>query len=169
MTIRKGRPADIDRIMRCYDIARRFMRSNGNPHQWVNGYPSRELVILDITEGRNYVGVDDTGRIVMTFAFILGDDPTYAVIVDGSWPDSLPYGTIHRLASDGSHRHILERCVDFCAKKADRLRLDTHADNLPMQRAAERLGFRRCGTIFCDDGSPRIAYHRYKPIDTLSE
>lgn len=38
------------------------------------------------------------------------------------------------------------------------VRLDTHADNVPMQRAAEVLGFQRCGTIWVEDGSPRIAY-----------
>ena len=38
------------------------------------------------------------------------------------------------------------------------MRGDTHEDNLPMQRVLEKNGFQRCGTIFVEDGSPRIAY-----------
>ncbi|MDE5881201.1 MAG: GNAT family N-acetyltransferase, partial [Muribaculaceae bacterium] len=90
--IRKGEYGDIDAIMSCYDQARHYMRVNGNHQQWVNGYPSRELVISDIDNGVGYVGVDDAGEVVMAFAFIIGDDPTYAVIEDGVWLNDLPYG-----------------------------------------------------------------------------
>ncbi|MDE6269459.1 MAG: GNAT family N-acetyltransferase [Muribaculaceae bacterium] len=158
--IRKSIPADIDGIMACYATARQYMRATGNPHQWVNGYPSRELVADDIARGVGYVGVDDGGHIAMAFAFILGDDPTYAHIEDGQWPDNRPYGTIHRLGSSGKHRGMLRQCVDFCMASTDSLRLDTHADNATMQHAAESLGFRRCGIIYCQDGTPRIAYQK---------
>lgn len=144
--------------MACYDAAKQIMRASGNLKQWVNGYPSRRLVAEDIDRGVSYVGVDDGGEIVMAFAFIIGEDPTYSVIEDGRWLNSLPYGTIHRLGSNGTHHGILKACVDFCRKSIGNLRLDTHADNLIMQRAAAKLGFRRCGIIYCDDGTPRIAY-----------
>lgn len=159
--IRKGTPADIDAIMECYDTARQFMRSSGNHTQWVNGYPSRERVEEDIVKGNSYVGVDDAGELVMAFAFIIGDDPTYTVIEDGEWLNDLPYGTIHRLGSNGRHRGVLRECVNFCMKATDNLRLDTHADNEIMRHGAESLGFSRCGIIYCDDGTPRIAYHKY--------
>ncbi len=158
--IRKGTVADIDAIMACYDAAKRYMRQNGNHNQWINGYPSRELVTDDIASGISYVGVDDHGDVAMAFVFIIGEDPTYAVIEDGQWPDSLPYGTIHRLGSNGRHHGILRICVDFCMGAIDNIRLDTHADNITMQRAAEKLDFRRCGIIRCADGSPRIAYQK---------
>lgn len=158
--IRKGAAADIDGIMACYDIARSYMRASGNNSQWINGYPSRELVAEDIADGISYVGVDEDGEIAMAFAFIIGDDPTYTVIEDGRWLNSLPYGTIHRFGSNGKHRGILRRCVDFCMSEIDNIRLDTHADNVTMQRAAESIGFKRCGIIYCIDGSPRIAYQK---------
>lgn len=158
--IRKSREADIDAIMECYDIARQYMRASGNLNQWINGYPSRELVAQDIARGIGYVGQDESGEIVMAFAFILGDDPTYEVIEDGQWLNNLPYGTIHRLGSNGRYRGILRLCVDFCMTQTDNLRLDTHADNATMQGAARSLGFERCGIIYCEDGSPRIAYQR---------
>lgn len=97
--IRKGTLGDIEAIMACYDDARHFMRASGNHSQWVNGYPSRATVENDIANGVNYVGEDEAGTLVMVFAFILGEDPTYAIIEDGEWLNTLPYGTIHRLAS----------------------------------------------------------------------
>lgn len=158
--IRPATVDDIGEIMRCYEAAKRFMRLNGNHSQWVNGYPARSHVVRDIETGSSHVGLDDQGRIVMAFAFIVGNDPTYAVIENGEWLDDRPYAAIHRLGSDGSCHGVFRACVEFCAERIDNLRLDTHADNTVMQRAAEALGFVRCGIIYCDDGSPRIAYQR---------
>lgn len=160
--IRKGTRGDVEAIMDCYDKARQFMRSCGNMKQWINGYPSRELIEKDITDGVNYVGEDSHGALVMTFAFIIGEDPTYSVIEGGRWLSNKPYGTIHRLGSTGKYSGILRHCVEFCLTIIDNIRLDTHADNLPMQRAATQLLFTPCGTIYCADGSPRIAYQYTK-------
>lgn len=162
MIIRKATESDIDSIMECYAIARRIMRDSGNKSQWINGYPSREIVAEDIAHGNGYVGEDENGEIVMVFAFILGDDPTYSVIEDGEWMNRLPYGTIHRLGSNSRKRGILKECVDFCFSLINNVRLDTHVDNLIMRHAAEKLGFKRCGIIYCRDGSPRIAYQKYR-------
>lgn len=156
--IRKSRCEDIDRIMTVYDAARAFMRAGGNMTQWSNGYPSRETILADIDAGNHYTGTDPEGEIAMVFAFIVGDDPTYAIIEDGTWPDDSPYGTIHRLASSGRHAGMLAVCTAFAMKQAGTVRLDTHTDNHAMRMAAERLGFVRCGTIYCQDGTPRIAY-----------
>ena len=102
---------------------------------------------------------DDTG-IYAVFAFIIGDDPTYAHI-DGSWRDTTtPYGTIHRIGSDGTHRGVLHECVDWCAERIPHLRIDTHADNQVMQRCILREGFSHCGVIHVADGSPREAFER---------
>lgn len=161
MRIRKATASDIDDMMQCYHTARQLMRASGNHRQWTDGYPSRELVAEDIAGGRSYVGVDDDGETVMAFALIIGEDPTYAVIEEGQWINDLPYGTIHRLGSNGKHHGIFKLCVDFCMRITRNLRLDTHADNVIMRHAAERLGFERCGIIYCTDGTPRIAYQRY--------
>lgn len=158
--IRKSTPHDVDAIMSCYDIARNYMRAEGNYIQWTNGYPSRQLVMNDITREVSYVGTDEGNNVVMAFAFIIGDDPTYSVIEDGEWLNEEPYGTIHRLGSNGKHKGILKQCVDFCSSKIGNIRLDTHADNVTMQRAAEKLDFTRCGIIYTDDGTPRIAYQK---------
>lgn len=157
IAIRKSRPKDIDIIMPVYDSARQFMRSKGNMTQWTNGYPSRGAILADIAAGNHYIGIDSKGMPAMVFALILGPDPTYDIIEDGAWPHNGPYGTIHRLASTGRHRGILAACTAFALKLADTIRLDTHADNSAMLSAARRLGYVRCGVIYCQDGTPRIA------------
>lgn len=162
--IRRAVEADLDAIMPIYDSAKAFMRQTGNMTQWADGYPSRQHILSDIHSGVCYVGVDSEGRIAMVFALITGDDPTYAFIEDGSWLNDRPYGTIHRIASAGLYRGMLKRCVDYCFKQIDNLRIDTHADNQPMKDALARLGFARCGTIYIADGSPRTAYQKYQGI-----
>lgn len=46
----------------------------------------------------------------------------------------------------------------FCHNKIDCLRIDTHADNKPMQNAIDSYGFRYCGIYHVADGTPRNAY-----------
>lgn len=162
IAIRKADSGDIDAVMACFEAARKYMRSYGNLYQWTGGYPSRELIEDDIRKGICFVGENAAGEIVMAFAFIIGDDPTYAVIEDGSWLDDLLYGTIHRLASNGKSRGVLSACVDFCLKYIGNLRVDTHINNTPMLRGLARLGFERCGRIYCIDGTPREAFQLKK-------
>lgn len=140
------------------------MRSAGNLTQWVNGYPSEQVILSDIEAGNSYVGINDSGEIEVTFAFILGDDPTYKEISGGTWLNDKPYGTIHRMASAGLRSGMLDRVTRFCLSMTDNIRLDTHLDNKPMLRAASRLGYRRCGVIICQDGTPREAFHLNKEI-----
>ena len=100
-------------------------------------------------------------KILAAFVLAPGDDPTYAVI-DGAWKDDRPYGTLHRIASSGEKRGMVDVIVDWAFQKTGNLRGDTHEKNLPMQKAFERNGFERCGIIYVEDGTPRIAYHKTK-------
>lgn len=157
MIIRKGLKKDIDKILSVYDSSRAFMRATGNSSQWINGYPGEEDVAGDIEEGVCFVGEED-GEILMAFAFIIGDDPTYKIIENGNWLNVRRYGTIHRLGSNGKKPGMLAACVSYCLEKISDIRVDTHEDNIPMRNGLEKLGFIKCGTIYCRDGSPRIAY-----------
>jgi RimJ/RimL family protein N-acetyltransferase len=40
------------------------------------------------------------------------------------------------------------------------IRIDTHRDNAIMQHLLEKNGFVKCGIIYVEDGSPRIAYQK---------
>lgn len=157
--IRTATDGDLPQILHIYGRARRFMAENGNPDQWGNTFPPTDLLQYDIKKKRLFV-LDD-GGVHAVFAFILGDDPAYAAITDGAWLSDAPYGTIHRLASDGTVRGVLDAVVAFCAARQPHLRIDTHADNHIMQHLIEKNGFTRCGIVrTVEDNTPRIAYEK---------
>ena len=85
------------------------------------------------------------------------EDPNYRRI-DGAWLNDLPYQTLHRVASSGERKGMVDFIAQWALTRCDNLRGYTHADNLPMQRAFERNGFRRCGIVWMQDGTERIAY-----------
>lgn len=155
--IRNATPADLPAILEVYHRARSFMAANGNPTQWGDTYPTPELLEEDIHLAHLFVDTAQ-GRVCGVFMFAVGDDPTYAHIEDGAWLDNSPYGVIHRVASDGTEPGVLSRCMAFCRSKCSHLRIDTHADNHVMQKLLSAADFTRCGTIYVEDGSPRIAY-----------
>lgn len=154
--IRMAGMADFRRIEEIYANARRFMAQTGNPNQWGKTNPPREQLLRDIANGELMVVENDTG-IHGVFFFRIGPDPTYAVIRLGHWHRDAPYGTIHRIAGDGSHG-ILASAVAYGATRIDYLRIDTHRDNRVMQNALAKQGFVPCGIITIADGSERIAY-----------
>jgi len=104
---------------------------------------------------------EESGHIYAAFVMALGEDPTYRVI-DGAWKNDEPYATLHRIASTGERSGMMDEIVRWAFARTGNLRGDTHELNLPMQKAFERNGFERCGTIWVEDGSPRIAYHKTK-------
>ena len=157
MQIRKTLETDIDAVMAIFDTARAFMRAHGNLEQWPVGTPSRAAVEADVAAGGSYVCEED-GRVVATFAFLPGPDPTYARIEGEGWHGDGDYAVLHRVASDGSTRGVTAAMFAFAKERAPMLRIDTHADNRPMQGAILKGGFRRCGTIHIANGDPRVAF-----------
>ena len=156
MNIRKAEQKDLEKILEIYAYARDFMKRTGNPTQWGDEYPKEEMLRDDIEKGNLYVCEENDG-IKGVFAFIAGIEPTYSYIEKGSWKNDEPYGTVHRIASCGEAK-IFGLCIDFCKSKIENVRIDTHFDNKIMQRLIERNGFEKCGVIYVEDGSPRIAY-----------
>lgn len=156
--IRKAVMDDLPAVEAVYAYARAFMARNGNPTQWGNTNPTTLMLTQDIAKGELYV-VLNGGAICGAFAFILGEDPTYGYI-EGRWHDTRPYGTIHRIAGNGTYKGLLKCCVEYCEKRVDYLRIDTHRDNHIMQHLITKLGFSYCGIIYIANGSPRLAYDR---------
>ncbi len=161
MKIRKSTTEDVLRILEIYAAAREFMKRTGNPNQWKDSRPDPKLAYIDAEKGQGYVMEDDNG-IFATFALVLGKDPTYEHIEDGEWPDEDPYGTIHRIASDGTHRGVFEKALEFCDTQINIIRIDTHRENKVMLDLLSKNGFKRCGIIYVDDGTPREAFYRRK-------
>lgn len=155
--IRQAHNSDLERILEIYAFARTFMEKTGNPTQWGRIYPPREMLEEDIRLGNLYVA--EAEGIHGVFAYFTEPDPTYAYIEDGSWLDDSPYGTIHRVAGDGSGG-VFSAVLAFAVGQNPHVRIDTHADNRVMQHVLTKHGFKRTGIIFLEDGDPRIAFER---------
>ena len=155
-SVRKAVKEDLPVIEKIYAYARGFMVSTGNPNQWGSTHPPVDQLREDIHQERLYVVWDGEG-IHGVFYFWIGDDPTYDIIYDGTWHRTDPYGTIHRIAGDGSGG-VLAAAVRFGKERINHIRIDTHEDNKIMQRAIAKQGFQRSGIIHLENGSPRIAY-----------
>ena len=147
---------DLGRAHEIIGIGRAAMRRAGNTVQWSPVGVIEAGVEEDIRLGRFYV-MEEAGHIYGVFALVMGDDPTYAYI-EGAWREDGPYGTIHRIASDGTHRGVLSECVKWSMAQIPYLRIDTHESNHAMRAAIEKQGFVDCGTIYIADGTPRMAF-----------
>lgn len=161
MEIRLSKIQDLDKIMALYDIGRQTMRKNGNDKQWINGFPQKELIKNDIEKHISYVVTQDN-QIHAVFALIFGEDPTYAYIENGKWLNNEPYATIHRIASDGVLHGVVQFVTDFAKEKINNVRIDTHELNKIMQHTVEKCGYKKCGIIYIEDGSPRVAFQYQK-------
>lgn len=159
MIVRKSTRADLEKMLTIYAYAREQMRKNGNPTQWGEYYPAEELLIQDIAEGVSYV-IENEGEICGTFVFKIGIDPTYVVIENGHWLNDKTYGVIHRVASNGTQKGVLQASLTFAETQIENIRIDTHENNKIMQHLLEKMGYCKCGTVYIDDGSPRIAYQK---------
>ena len=158
MEIRHTTLSDITAIGEIYAMARQFMIDNGNPNQWKVGYPSEETALQDLECGIGYVCLDNE-EIVGVFAFEIGHEPTYDKI-DGAWLNEEKYAYMHRVAVKKHGQGIIDFCFNECFKIHPNLKIDTHRDNVPMQKVLKRNGFTECGIIYHENGEERIAFQK---------
>lgn len=161
MLIRPAKITDIDAAHEIYEAARAFMKESGNPNQWGGTYPAKSDVIDGIKAGVSYV-CEDEGEVVASFHF--EENATDAVYkkIDGEWKNDAPYAAIHRIAVKHHGRGIVDFCFAECFARFPNLKIDTHEDNIPMQRCLLRAGFEYCGVVYLPDGSKRLAYQKTK-------
>lgn len=130
--------------------------------QWQNGYPNRERLAEDVRLGIGRVLVADGQRVaygVLTY----DGERAYDGLRGGEWLTSgAAYATIHRLCvaeeevGKGYGRAFMECAEREAATRVASIRVDTHPDNLIMQRLISSLGYRYCGVVEYE--SPRLAY-----------
>lgn len=159
MIIRPATPHDREAIEVIYSDARAFMRASGNHGQWTGGYPTAEIICEDIALERLFVA-EDGCDILAVFCYFHGEDPTYRVIEGGEWLDGGEYGVIHRIAvSKNAHgRGVCSECFRYALERSGSVRIDTHRDNIPMQKALSKFGFSYCGIIYLASGDERFEY-----------
>lgn len=145
--------------------------------QWQKGSPSREGWVQDIINGNAWAAIEGE-RVLGAFAFFLMPDPSYDEI-DGMWltKDTSNYAAMHRVCvSDACKgKGVAGKLFEAAFAMADAagklsVRIDTHPENLPMQRALEKAGFERCGEIHlkggAEDGALRIGFEKCKTLES---
>lgn len=167
----RARIKHLNAIMSIIDAARTTMQHNDNANQWINGYPSVEIIKKDIEDEHGLVIVDDKDKAVAYYVFKHGPDSTYQTIKDGQWLDSgfkelapndrlCTYSVIHRIASLPNVHGIFDEILRHCSLFSTNIRIDTHRDNHIMQHLLEKHGFVYCGIIFTENGDERLAYQK---------
>ncbi|MFI3324959.1 MAG: GNAT family N-acetyltransferase [Clostridia bacterium] len=164
MIIRRSTMEDIPAMVSLYESARKSM-AEMNLDQWQGATPNADTAKIDVEKKQGVVCVED-GEIIATAAVYVGDEITYKKLDSGSWfVDSEVYGVVHRLAVSPNHKRkgIAYKLMEYgteITKEAGikSVRCDTHIDNIPMQNAMNKFGFKYCGEITILDGTSRIAF-----------
>ena len=159
MIIRNAKLDEVLIIKSTYENAKKFMRQSGHMHQWTGDYPSIELIPRDIL-GHNCFVYEEENEILGVFCLFKGPDITYEKIYNGAWISDSDYYVIHRIAMNVHGKGIAQKCFDYGMSKNNHLRIDTHKDNIPMQRALLKYGFKQCGIIYLESGDERIAFEK---------
>lgn len=161
VTLEPARMEDLEVCAALMEEGRAFQRAQGFV-QWTEDYPNRDTVLADIQTGKGYVLRAD-GRVAGYLCLDFDGEPAYRDI-QGRWEAGEPYAAVHRVSIGGEFRgrglmgRALELAGDLCrARGVFALRGDTDPQNLPMQRAMEKSGFQRRGTIVFQ-GSEKLAY-----------
>lgn len=159
MIIRKATYDDLDTMQEIFRCAREYMKKEGNPNQWGDSRLPLFLIEKDMNLGTSYI-IEENGEAVGTFSYTIGIEPTYVKIYEGKWLNDKPYGTIHRIASNGKIKGIFNIVLDFVSKFGVDIRIDTHENNKTMLKHLKESGFIKCGIIYIDNGTSRIAFHK---------
>lgn len=165
MEFRKASYSDINSIMRIISEAQAYFKENGI-NQWQNNYPNVEVIRNDIDNKNSYVLLED-GKIAGTAAVSFAGEKSYEAIYSGEWISDNEYAVIHRIAVDSGCKgkglasvfikYIEKMCLE---REVHSIRVDTHRENLSMQKLLHKNGFRYCGIIYLADNSERIAYEK---------
>ena len=157
---------DLEELMKIYDLARVRMVNEGNLTQWDNR-ETFELELIDYINKKILYKVIENQEIVGYFAYIYDIEHAYDVI-DGKWLNQDKYITIHKIASKYNNKgiggFIIKYVIDRCKKEGIyNIKIDTHKNNLSMNKFLTNKGFINCGVIsltldFKDEYSLRNAY-----------
>lgn len=165
LNFRKTLKTDVDDVMAVIKQAQDYFKEKGI-NQWQNNYPNSETINNDILSGHSYVLVKDDS-VVATAAVSFDGESTYNNIYEGKWLTNDKYAVIHRIAVDNTYKglglssEIMKRVEALClSKDVHSIKVDTHKENLSMQRLLKKNDFEYCGIIYLHDGNERIAFEK---------
>lgn len=151
--LHKAKSDDLPKIMKITNCAKNLLKKNGSL-QWQQGYPNEETFKNDIKNG-NLCGLFEDNELMGYGAFIHGKDLNY-VKIDGKWdiPANDNDMAIHRVAVDENCHgkkygaKILQYGINYAKKLGCiTVKVDTHKNNIPMQKCIEKSGFKYRGVV----------------------
>jgi len=165
MEFKKSVEADVDSIMKIIKQAQDYFKEKGI-NQWQNNYPNVEVISNDVAEKNSYVLLQNK-EVVATAVVSFKGEKTYESIYEGEWISNKEYAVVHRIAVDNSHKglglssQIIKNVEELCIEKGvSSIKVDTHEQNLSMQKLLRKNKFEYCGIIYLEDNSPRIAFEK---------
>ena len=151
--IRVAAPDDLEHIVAIIESGRAYLKAQGLP-QWQNGYgPNRTEAASDMERGRGYV-LEIAGRAGGYASLIPGPEGSPALF-EGAWAGAGEhYTTIHRVALESAVRGaglsaaFLEGLIQAAqALGYQDIRIDTHPENVIMQKVIIKTGFQYRGVM----------------------
>ncbi|WP_346916015.1 GNAT family N-acetyltransferase [Clostridium sp.] len=165
MEFRKTVKTDINDVINIIRQAQVYFKELGI-NQWQNDYPNVEIINNDIDNENSYVLLKDN-NIIATAAVSFEGEKTYDSIYEGQWISNKEYAVIHRIAVNNNYKglgissKIIRNVEQLCLKKGVySIKVDTHEENLSMQKMLKKNQFQYCGIIHLEDGSKRIAFEK---------
>lgn len=165
MKFSKAVEKDANSIMNIIKQAQDYFKEKGI-NQWQDNYPNAETVKNDIRNRNGYVLLRDN-NVVGTAVVSFDGEKNYESIYNGEWASSGEYAVIHRIAIDESYKGIglsfviIKNIEKICLNKGVySIKIDTHKENVSMQRMLLKNGFQYCGIIYLDDKSKRLAFEK---------
>ena len=165
MEFRQAKISDLDQIMVIIELSKKYLKET-QVDQWQDGYPAKEDLRRDIESGNSYV-LTNKDEIVATTVISLDGESTYNSIFNGEWITNEEYIVMHRVAvhdkykGKGIFKELIKEAESLALNKGiSSIKIDTHRDNISMQRAVVKNDFQKCGIIYLEDGSERIAFEK---------
>ncbi|EJT6501449.1 GNAT family N-acetyltransferase [Clostridium perfringens] len=165
MEFRQAKISDLDQIVEIIELSKKYLKET-KVDQWQDGYPAKEDLRKDIESGNSYV-LTNKDEIVATTVISLEGESTYNLIFNGEWITNEEYIVMHRVAvhdkykGKGIFKELIKEAESLALNKGiSSIKIDTHRDNISMQRAVVKNDFQKCGIIYLEDGSERIAFEK---------
>jgi len=164
-TLRKTTAEDINQVMEIIKQAKAYLKVSG-VDQWQDEYPNEEIIKQDVVDGYGYV-LESEGRVVGTVALSFDGEPWYDNIYDGKWITNEDFLVIHRLAVSDDVRgtdaalEMMRQAEKLCELRGvSSIKIDTHEDNVIMQKFVKKNGFEYCGMVILGSEGERLCYEK---------
>lgn len=165
MEFRQANISDLDQIVEIIELSKKYLKET-KVDQWQDGYPAKKDLRRDI-ESRNSYVLTNKDEIVATTVISLDGESTYNSIFNGEWITNEEYIVMHRVAvhdrykGKGIFKELIKEAENLALNKGIfSIKIDTHRDNISMQKAVLKNDFKKCGIIYLEDGSERIAFEK---------